>query len=144
MDENILHEAYINGLVRMASACSTWIGHSEITAACLPKDRIEAELAKEFGISPAKAALTPVPQTLSQVFAQWLGGKEEKLRDSLLWLLHCRLGEPGQVFRLTNEENLLGFLGWGEGGKGCYYFVEDVIVVSFSDCAVCFYMGNNE
>ena len=139
-----LHEEYINGLTRMASACSGWIGHSEISAACLPKEGTEAALAEEFGISPEKAALTPVSRTLSQEFAPWLGGKEDKLRDSLLWLLHGRLGDPGQVYRLRDEEKLLGTLGWGEGGKGIYYFVEDVIVVSFDECAVCFYMGNNE
>ena len=144
MDELILHEEYINGLTRMASACSAWIGHSEISAACLPKEGTEAALAEEFGILPEKAALTPVPRTLSQVFAQWLGGKEGKLRDGLLWLLHTRLGDPGQVYRLRNEDELLGCLGWGEGGKGRYYFVEDVIAVSFDACAVCFYMGNNE
>ncbi len=144
MDEFALHEEYINGLVRMASACSTWIGPSEITAFCLPKENMEAELAEEFGISPAEAALTPVPQTMPQVFAQWLGGKEKKLRDSLLWLLCSRLGDPGQVYRLRDEEKLLGSLGWGEGGKGYYYFVEDVIVVLFEKTPVCFYVGNNE
>ena len=144
MDELTLHEEYINGLVRMASSLSGWIGHSEISAACLPKEGTEAALAAEFGIAPEKAALTPVPQTLSQVFAQWLGGKEEKLRDSLLWLLHGRLGDPGQVYRLKEEDKLLGNLGWGEGGKGRYYFVDDVIAVSYADRTVCFYLGNNE
>ena len=144
MDLLALDEEYINGLVRMASSCSSWIGCSEISAACLPKEGTEAALAAEFGIAPKKAALTPVPQTLSQVFAQWLGGKEEKLRDSLLWLLHGRLGDPGQVSRLKEEEKLLGNLGWGEGGKGRYYFVEDVIAVSYADRVVCFYLGNNE
>ena len=145
MDELTLHEEYINGLVQMASACSTWIGCSEIAAACFPPDRpVAEELAKEFGARPEQMAVTPVSLTLSQVFAQWLGGKEKKLRDSLLWLLHTRLGDPGQVYRLKDEEKLLGCLGWGEGGKGRYYFVEDVIVVSFEDCPVCFYKGNNE
>ncbi|MBQ6118522.1 MAG: hypothetical protein IJK98_04750 [Clostridia bacterium] len=144
MDELALCEEYINGLTRMASACSTWIGCSEISAACLPRAGTEAALAKEFGIAPEQAALTPIPQTLPQVFAQWLGGQEEKLRDGLLWLLDARLGAPGQVCRLQNEDALLGGLGWGEGGRGYYYFVEDVIVVSFAGCAVCFYMGNNE
>ena len=144
MDLSALDEEYINGLVRMASACSAWIGCSEISAACLPKEGTEKALAEEFGISPEQAALTPVSQTLSQVFAQWLGGKEEKLRDSLLWLLHGRLGDPGQVYRLQNEEKLIGCLGWGEGGNGRYYFVDDVIVVFYADRAVCFYLGNNE
>lgn len=144
MDLLALDEEYINGLVRMASSRSEWIGHSEISAACLPKEGAEAALAAEFGIAPEKAALTPVSQTLSQVFAQWLGGKEEKLRDSLLWLLHGRLGDPGQVYRLQNEEKLIGCLGWGEGGNGRYYFVDDVIVVFYADRAVCFYLGNNE
>ena len=144
MNELALLEEYINGLTQMASSCSVWIGRSEISAACLPKEGTETALAEEFGISPEKAALTPVPQTLPQVFAQWLGGKEEKLRDGLLWLLHGRLGDPGQVYRLKDEEKLLGCLGWGEGGEGRYYFMEDVIVVAYTDVAVCFYMGNNE
>ncbi|MBQ6065436.1 MAG: hypothetical protein IJK89_01320 [Clostridia bacterium] len=140
-----LHEEYVNGLVRMASACSTWIGCSEISAACFsPEKPIAEQLAEEFGTKPEQMALTPVKETLSQVFAQWLGGKEEKLRDGLLWLLHARLGDPGQVYRLKDEEKLLGRLGWGEDGKGYYYFVEDVIVVSFAECTVCFYLGNNE
>ena len=145
MDETALNEEYLNGAVRMASACSSWIGCSEISAMCFPKESsLPEELAKEFGKTPEEMALTPVPQTLSQVFAQWLGGKETKLREDLLWLIRSRLGEPGQVYRLQNEEKLLGCLGWGEGGGGIYYFVEDVIVVSFDGCAVCFYMGNNE
>ena len=145
MNETALNEEYLNGAVRMASACSSWIGCSEISAMCFPKESaLPEELAKEFGKNPEEMALTPVPQTLSQVFAGWLGGKETKLREDLLWLICSRLGDPGQVYRLQNEEKLLGGLGWGEGGGGIYYFVEDVIAVSFDDCAVCFYMGNNE
>lgn len=144
MDEAALNEEYINGITRMASACSSWIGRSEISAAVLPREGPEAALAAEFGLPSEKLALTPVPQTLSQALAPWLGGQETKLREDLLWLIRSRLGEPGQVYRLLYEDKLLGRLGWGEGGSGIYYFVEDVIVVSFADCAVCFYMGNNE
>ncbi len=143
-NESALRREYINGLVRMASACSTWIGHSEISAACLPKEGTAEALAEAFGLPPEETALTPVSQTLAQVFAQWLGGKEEKLRADLLWLLETRLGKPGQVYRLQNEEKMIDRLGWGEGGGGCYYFAEDAVVVSFADGAVCFYMGNNE
>ena len=145
MNETALNEEYLNGAVRMASACSSWIGCSEISAMCFPKESaLPEELSKEFGKTPEEMALTPVPQTLSQVFAGWLGGKETKLREDLLWLIRSRLGDPGQVYRLQNEKKLLGGLGWGEGGGGIYYFVEDVIAVAFDDCAVCFYVGNNE
>ena len=143
MEDFAQHEDYINGLVRMASACSDWIGRSEISAVCLPKEGTAAALASAFGVSPETAALTPVPETLPQVFAQWLGGKEKKLCDGLLWLLDERLGEPGPVYR-PQKENAPEKLSWSEGGNSRYYFVEDFIVVFFENGAVCFYVGNNE
>ena len=144
MDELIAVEAYLNGLTHLASACSSWIGCSEISAICAPPDGIAEELAQTFQLSPEETALTPVPQSLSQLFAMWLGGKEEKLREDLLWLIEGQVGSPVQVLRLQKEEELRGRLGWGEGGGGRYYFLDDLIVVRFAECAVCFYMGNNE
>ena len=144
MEDLLLDQEYINGLTRMASAGSSWIGCSEISAVCLPLEGAAMALAEAFGIPSREVALVPAPQTLAQVFAAWLGGKEDKLRENLLWLLEARLGPPGQVYRLQNEDKLRGRFGWGEGGGGVYYFVDDLIVAAFDECTVCFYMGNNE
>lgn len=139
-----LHRAYLNGVCRMASACSEWIGCSEISADCYEASRFAAAFAEDYGLAPEKVRLTPVPETLRQSLVQWLGGKQPKLTDSLCWLINTRLGDPRQVYRLENEGEIVASLGWGEDGKGPYYFMDDLFFVEFEEATVCFFLGNNE
>ena len=139
-----LHSAYLNGACRMASACSEWIGCSEISADCYAAASFPAAFAADYGIPPEEIRLVPVRETLRQSLAQWLGGKQPALTDSLCWLICARLGDPGRVYRLENEEKLVARLGWGEGGNGIYYFMDDLFFAEFDAFTVCFFLGNNE
>ena len=142
--ETDLHCAYLNGLCRMASACSEWIGCSEISADCYAPAAFAAVFAKDYGFRPEEIRLSPVGGTLRQSLVQWLGGKQPKLTDSLCWLITSRLGDPVQVYRLENEEQIVDRFGWGEGGKSRYYFMDDIFFAAFKEVTVCFFLGNNE
>ena len=142
--ETDLHRSYLNGLCRMASACSDWIGRSEISVDCYAPADFEAAFAKDYGFPPGEIRPVPVRETLRQSLVQWLGGKQPQLTDSLCWLITSRLGDPVQVYRLENEEQIVERFGWGEGGKSRYYFTDDIFIAEFKEATVCFFLGNNE
>ena len=143
MEREAEKEAYLNGLLHMASACSDWIGCSQVTA-FLCGDDPAAALAADCGAKAEQLRLIPAGETAKQTFARWFGGKNAALVNDLLWLITSALGEAAQVYRLEDEETRIGRFGWGEGGNGPYYFSEDVCVIAFRQATVCFYLGNNE
>lgn len=144
VSELALKEAYLNGLLHMASCCSDWIGRSEITAECFSVDSFYSDFSSEYGINKDELNLIKEPITFRQELARWIGGKASELNDSVYWLFHHKLGDAFQVYRLKDEDDLISGFGWGEGGKGPYYFVEDLFFVQFKDVFVCLFLGNNE
>ena len=144
LHETALDRAYLNGACRMAAACSAWIGFSGISADCYAQEEFSADFAKDYGFSPEDIRLRPVRETLRQSLVQWLGGKQPDLTDSLCRLIVSRLGDPVQVYRLENEDKIVARFGWGEGGRGPFYFMEDVFFAAFEKETVCFFLGNDE
>ena len=137
-------EAYLNGLLHLASSCSEWVGRSEISAECFTLPDAGKKFAEVFGFSPETIELLAEPLSLQQALAQWIGEKDEKLNGSLCWLIRHKLGKEEQILRLRDEDALIPKLGWGEDGAGPYYFMEDLFFARFEKALVCFYMGNNE
>ena len=137
-------ESYLNGLLNMASACSDWIGCSEITAACYAPGEFPARFCREFGLKAEEVRLLPVKETLYQTLVTWLGGKNASLTKELCRLIHGELGEPTAILRAEHEKALIDRIGWGDGGRGPYYFTDELFFARFPEAVVCFILGNNE
>lgn len=137
-------EMYINGVMHTACLYASWIGCSEISAACFPTESYLDRFCESFGVPHAQVQLIPAERTLPQILATWLGGDQAKYIDDLLWLLNGKLGNVKTVSRVKESAALLDTLSRGNGGAGPYYFMEDLFFAVFEQAAVCFFLGNNE
>lgn len=134
---------YLDGLTRMASACSEWIGPSYIVTDCYDRTGFASEFSERFGLADP-VQIIPAQETLQQIFTQWLG-ESNQIAENLLYLIRCRLGEPVRVYRASEEEELIDALSaCSHDGIGMFYIMEDICFAEFQEVMACFMLGNNE
>lgn len=134
--------AYLSGLLDMASSASVWMGRSYADACVFEKDSYEEKLKKEFRIDPSM--LEASEKTFPELIRGLFGSTEKadaKISDGLVYHIEGDLGEAEAVYLVKAEH--LGVLE-RRGSPLPFYTVEDSALILFRECAVLLTTGNNE
>ena len=137
--------AYISGFARgitEAISDSAFHGPSSMTARLLNKDALKEDLARELGTAEENIELVRPEETLEDHLAM-IGWSREQA-----WNLSRRLGfvigKPTQLLLVEADGDVLDdYSGFG-GGKGPFYFTEELFIAIYKDVALLFIVGNDE
>ncbi len=135
---------YIDGLIRMAVACSKGIHPSYMRAECYWPRYYREAFAVRFRFSVNKLALEPAEPSLERIFMNWMGPEDAEIAESLAWLVERRLGKTLRLYEATENRGLLDALGGYEDSPTGFTTVDDLVFAEFKEITVCFLLGNNE
>jgi len=140
-------EAYVNGLLDMASAVSKWIGRDSMRAYAFSTEKYLEEFVEFFRCRSLKLELDEISAPLGEVLADYFGreGDDAKVVEALVWYLEHRrtLGTLRRITQFADGGKLMDRLS-GKNGWGPFFFITDIFFLEYESCTLCCLMGNNE
>ncbi len=138
------HSAYVQNLLRMASAYARGMSPSVIMALSLDDKAYLKEFAAKFKVPGEELPLIPLEETLPEILQRWVDEGKGYRVDRMIgrWLgrlINGRMGQPKLIAGLSEGAELPKDLACEEGGA--LSRTQGVFFAIYKDGVLCFLKG---